>query len=225
MKHTEISPINMKIGNNLEIIRTNNGIGSQTKMANELNKINPDLKLNQSKITRYETGKVSPPAEVLLAYSQYFNMSIDEIIDNEPFKRKTEQKIKKEITFSDIIKACEFIFNIYPLNDIVFTYKKDNFGGKELTYNECKLIFKDSTPLISYLEKRMAMIEANKTFNNEEINIFELWANDTFNKSKHYDLDGFFISKPLDFEDEISNEQPIEIDFLEKYTQDVNPFN
>ena len=51
-------------------------------------KVSMDLNISREAISNYETGKRSPDVEMLVKFSDYYNVSIDYLIRGEEFKRK-----------------------------------------------------------------------------------------------------------------------------------------
>ena len=51
-------------------------------------KVSMDLNISREAISNYETGKRSPDVDMLIKFSEYFNVSIDYLIKGEEFKRK-----------------------------------------------------------------------------------------------------------------------------------------
>lgn len=63
--------------NNIKYLRTKKNI-LQTKIA-------MDLKLSQEAISSYETGRVTPSADVLISIADYFNTNIDYLLCRTPY--------------------------------------------------------------------------------------------------------------------------------------------
>lgn len=63
--------------NNIKTLRTKKNI-LQTKMA-------LDLKLSQEAISSYETGRVTPSADILILIADYFNTNIDYLLCRTPY--------------------------------------------------------------------------------------------------------------------------------------------
>jgi len=51
-------------------------------------KVSMDLNISREAISNYETGKRNPDIEMLLKFSEYYNVSIDYLIRGEEFKKK-----------------------------------------------------------------------------------------------------------------------------------------
>lgn len=51
-------------------------------------KVSLDLHISREAISNYETGKRSPDVEMLVKFSDYYNVSIDYLIRGEEFTKK-----------------------------------------------------------------------------------------------------------------------------------------
>lgn len=51
-------------------------------------KVSLDLNMSRETLSRYETGARNPDIEMLLKFSDYYNVSIDYLIRGEEFKKK-----------------------------------------------------------------------------------------------------------------------------------------
>lgn len=51
-------------------------------------KVSMDLNISREAISNYETGKRSPDVEMLVKFSDYYNVSIDYLIRGEEFTKK-----------------------------------------------------------------------------------------------------------------------------------------
>lgn len=51
-------------------------------------KVSMELNMSRETLSRYETGARNPDIEILLKFSDYFNVSIDYLIRGEEFKKK-----------------------------------------------------------------------------------------------------------------------------------------
>ena len=51
-------------------------------------KVSMDLCISREAISNYETGKRNPDIEMLLKFSEYYNVSIDYLIRGEEFKKR-----------------------------------------------------------------------------------------------------------------------------------------
>ena len=51
-------------------------------------KVSLDLNISREAISNYETGKRSPDVEMLVKFSDYYNVSIDYLIRGEEFSKK-----------------------------------------------------------------------------------------------------------------------------------------
>lgn len=51
-------------------------------------KVSMDLNISREAISNYETGKRSPDVEMLIKFSDYYNVSIDYLIRGEEFTKK-----------------------------------------------------------------------------------------------------------------------------------------
>ena len=51
-------------------------------------KVSMDLNISREAISNYETGKRNPDIEMLIKFSEYFNVSIDYLIRGEEFKKR-----------------------------------------------------------------------------------------------------------------------------------------
>lgn len=51
-------------------------------------KVAMDLSISRESLSYYENGKRSPDVQMLLALSEYFNVSIDYLIRGEEFKKR-----------------------------------------------------------------------------------------------------------------------------------------
>lgn len=51
-------------------------------------KVSMDLNISREAISNYETGKRSPDINMLVKFSDYFNVSIDYLIRGEDFKTR-----------------------------------------------------------------------------------------------------------------------------------------
>ncbi len=62
----------------------------QIRKENNLNqlKVALDLAISREAISHYENGKRNPSLEMLVAFSKYFNVSIDYLITGKDFEKK-----------------------------------------------------------------------------------------------------------------------------------------
>ena len=91
----------MDLGNKIKNIRYNNNI-SQEEMA----KI---LKINRNYLSRIETNKSLPTAEVLTRLAESFNISIDSLLGiNLDGKAGSQAKLKK---IKKITQCCSYLSN------------------------------------------------------------------------------------------------------------------
>ena len=51
-------------------------------------KVSLDLNISREAISNYETGRRCPDVEMLLKFSDYYNVSIDYLIRGEEFKKR-----------------------------------------------------------------------------------------------------------------------------------------
>ena len=51
-------------------------------------KVSMDLNISREAISNYETGKRSPDVEMLVKFSDYYNVSIDYLIRGEEFTKR-----------------------------------------------------------------------------------------------------------------------------------------
>ena len=51
-------------------------------------KVSLDLNISREAISNYENGKRSPDVEMLVKFSEYYNVSIDYLIRGEEFKKR-----------------------------------------------------------------------------------------------------------------------------------------
>ena len=51
-------------------------------------KVSLELNISREAISNYETGKRNPDIEMLLKFSDYYNVSIDYLIRGEEFKKR-----------------------------------------------------------------------------------------------------------------------------------------
>lgn len=51
-------------------------------------KVSLELNISREAISNYETGRRNPDIEMLLKFSDYYNVSIDYLIRGEEFKKK-----------------------------------------------------------------------------------------------------------------------------------------
>lgn len=51
-------------------------------------KVSLDLNISREAISNYENGKRSPDVEMLVKFSEYYNVSIDYLIKGEEFKKR-----------------------------------------------------------------------------------------------------------------------------------------
>ena len=51
-------------------------------------KVSMDLNISREAISNYETGKRSPDVEMLIKFSDYYNVSIDYLIRGEEFTKR-----------------------------------------------------------------------------------------------------------------------------------------
>ena len=51
-------------------------------------KVSMDLNISREAISNYETGKRNPDIEMLIKFSEYFNVSIDYLLRGEEFKKR-----------------------------------------------------------------------------------------------------------------------------------------
>ena len=100
----------MDLGTKIKNIRYNNNI-SQEEMA----KI---LKINRNNLSRIETNKSLPTAEVLTRLAEEFNISIDTLLEinleGKDGELSKEKKIKKISQYCDYLNNSEldFVINI-----------------------------------------------------------------------------------------------------------------
>ena len=73
----------------INIIYENDGLREvrKKKKLNQL-KVAIDLSISREAISYYENGKRNPDLELLVAFSKYFNVSIDYLITGKEFSKK-----------------------------------------------------------------------------------------------------------------------------------------
>ena len=101
----------MDLGTKIKNIRYNNNI-SQEEMAKV-------LKINRNYLSRIETNKSLPTAEVLTRLAQEFNISIDSLLginlEGKEGEQLKENKIKKISQYCDYLSSSELDFVINML--------------------------------------------------------------------------------------------------------------
>ena len=91
----------MDLGTKIKNIRYNNGISQEA-----MSRI---LKINRNYLSRIETNKSLPTAEVLTRLAESFNISIDSLLEiNLDGKDGEEVKVKK---IKKITQACSYLSN------------------------------------------------------------------------------------------------------------------
>ena len=91
----------------LRELRTQNHI-SQDRLAKELN-------VGRTTITNYESGESKPDIEMVKKIANYFNVSIDYLLDNEQQKEPENIEFKKEYNFTE--KQEEILEYVKQLDD------------------------------------------------------------------------------------------------------------
>ena len=92
---------------NLKKIRTKRNI-------NQL-KIAVDLEITQESISKYETGNTFPSAQILIKLADYFNCSVDYLLDRTDNPKMNTQKNFKEAE---------------DIENLIFRYKKLSIKNK-----------------------------------------------------------------------------------------------
>lgn len=91
----------MELGNKIKNIRHNNNMSQE-----ELAKI---LKINRNNLSRIETNKSLPTAEVLYRFANYFNISIDSLLGINLNDQETSESKKNKV--KKITQQCMYLTN------------------------------------------------------------------------------------------------------------------
>ncbi|QNR65562.1 helix-turn-helix transcriptional regulator [Paenibacillus peoriae] len=86
------------IGKRIKVLRIQHNI-SMSELAEALN-----IKISQSTISNIESDKVSPNAEVIIALSQYFNVSTDWLLTGNEWSKPAEYNIDDENELMELIE-------------------------------------------------------------------------------------------------------------------------
>ncbi len=89
-------------GNKLKFLRERNGL-TQEQLANKFN-------LLKSSISMYENNIRLPNVEVIKDFANYFNVSIDYLLDNEE-KNKIDDEIKEQEALKRALQKSGFMEN------------------------------------------------------------------------------------------------------------------
>lgn len=119
----------------LRELRTQNHI-SQDRLAKELN-------VGRTTITNYESGESKPDIEMVKKIANYFNVSIDYLLDNEQQKEPENIEFKKEYNFTE--KQEEILEYVKQLDDyqckvakVYFQTLLNDFQESEISQNKSK---------------------------------------------------------------------------------------
>lgn len=95
-------------GNKLKFLRERNGL-TQEQLANKFN-------LLKSSISMYENNIRLPNVEVIKDFANYFNVSIDYLLDNEE-KNKIDDEIKEQEALKRALQKSGFMAGDEDLTD------------------------------------------------------------------------------------------------------------
>lgn len=97
---------------------------SQTKLANALN-------IKQTTISSYEKGKTQPPIEVLIDMANYFNVSLDYLLERQ-YENKIDLASLSE-TKQNIIKMVTQLNELHAIK--VEVYVQSKLDEQEIIHN------------------------------------------------------------------------------------------
>lgn len=117
-------------GEKLKKLRTDNRMTQQ-----ELAKI---LKISSSTIGMYEQNRRSPDIETLKKIAQYFNVSIDYLVDNSNTQNSYDSKDKISESVNDDPELSEFWNELKDREELKLLFKQT----RELSPNDIKKIIK-----------------------------------------------------------------------------------
>ena len=95
-------------GNKLKFLRERNGL-TQEQLANKFN-------LLKSSISMYENNVRLPNVEVIKEFANYFNVSIDYLLDNEE-KNKIDEELKEQEALKKALQKSGFMEKDEDLTD------------------------------------------------------------------------------------------------------------
>lgn len=208
---------------------TSDGVEKEKKMSQEDFIKLLDLGMTQSNLSNIENGK-GITFDILIKYSEYYNISLDTLITGKDFSPFS--KTINDPTFADIFNALEFVFSIYPLDNVIFKkYTKEN-NHVALNHSACTLIFKENTPIINYLKSKLEIekcsdILKRTSFKNSET--YQEWHDHTAFAAKYYNVQGvnslsekyysYLVQSKFDCyeEEEASLYEKCKVDFLDNY--------
>ena len=124
-------------------------IGNKIKEYRELNKMTQKdvaeiLEVEPGTISKYESGIIEPNIESLKRLSETFNITVDELINNE--KKFDISKIN----VLDILreqKEMQLKGNLYHNTQIKFAYNTNHIEGSKLTEDQTRYIYETNTIL------------------------------------------------------------------------------
>lgn len=167
------------------------------------------LNISQNTLSQIEKGKKTAPAyDVLIKYSEYFNVSLDQLITGKEYQIKQKDAEFKPLTFADIVSAANTLMTFYPADFVIST---DNWDMGDKLPDECRVIMKQPMPhnaLFLLLKEMQNLKKAHEMANNGAFryDVYGAWLRDTLKSAKDYLPTGEYNSifePPLKFLDSI----------------------
>ena len=109
------------------------------------NEVADILKVSPATISKYESGSLEPNIEALKKLSEVFEITIDQLLNDE--KEKFDIS---EINILDILreqKEMKLKGNLYHNTQIIFAYNTNHIEGNKLTEDQTRYIFETNTIL------------------------------------------------------------------------------
>ncbi|MDN4086015.1 helix-turn-helix domain-containing protein [Paenibacillus polymyxa] len=97
-----MNPYLDSIGKRVKLLRLQHSM-SMSELAEALN-----IKISQSTVSNIEADKVSPNAEVIIALSQYFNVSTDWLLTGQEWSHKFSSD--DDIALAEIVEETEKLY-------------------------------------------------------------------------------------------------------------------
>ncbi|MBQ6992741.1 MAG: helix-turn-helix domain-containing protein [Clostridia bacterium] len=221
----------MKFNDKLIELRKKKGL-SQEELGYELN-------VTRQTISKWELGQTKPEMEKLIEISKYFNISVDELLDEE---NNNQEKIKKQkvgfnwkpIIIIGIILLAIILFCIVSFIATIITIGKTTYDTATSIMNTAASTIND---INSDLDVEFNVNEAKETFDeisnvfNEDFdtevdemdNEFEKESfNTTYTTLYQGIQNGFHVKNAINrvINDNLENERKIEVEYKETITKE-----
>lgn len=183
---------NQEIGKRLRDLREKLIIDGKTCSQDKIIEL-LGLNISQNTLSQIEKGKKATPAyDILIKYSQYFNISLDALITGKEFQPK--QEAESQYTFADILKAFFLIDEYYNL-EIIYSSESDE--GPEYCIKSINCCFSpgDYEVIQGFLRLWKNVKDANLKVSG--IGLLDMWETLALEDAQKYTADFKYHTTPI----------------------------